>query len=307
MSGKRFTLYWSSLETYESCPQRFLWSRGWGTIDVGGGVGRSKPEPVKKSRHSAVMGIVIQRVVEDLYNLELWKYPVGLLKRLDEMVEKEFHYEISRNFIDWRFSPSKTELLQVCKAGVFGFLQTMKANKLLGQYAKAEVDLIGWIDKYNPVGGRADLIIRRDDDGVMILDGKNSQQKGKYTNPDQLRWYAMCYYLCYSQIPDKLGFIYYRFPYDSEKGESGVDWVTFTKEDLQGLARRAVDARKGMDKEKFLPTPSPSVCKFCDYETVCDARQGQKKENARRPRNEMDVLDGADGFVDFGFNSSKKN
>lgn len=323
------TLYWSNLELYETCPQGFLWGRGWGAIDVGGGPGRSKPVPFKESRHHAVMGIVIGGVLERLYNDELWRQPQGLPNRLMEMVNREFQYQLGKpgNYIDWRISPSKQELLQVCKDGVFGYLRTMKANRFLGEYARSEVDLVGYIKKNHPIGGRADFIIRRGAEqelpGVTLLDGKNGQSKGKYTNPDQLRWYALCFYLAYGQLPDRLGFVYFRYPYGmpmtdksgnpilddngEQKVEQGVDWVDFSKEDIQGLAQRAVAARNSMMKEKFDPTPSPSACRFCSYETVCKARQDQKKSRARRPKNTDDLLQGTDGFVEFGFDLGGTN
>jgi hypothetical protein len=321
--GKDFTLYWSSLERFENCPQSFLWYRGWGAIDVGGGPGKRKPKPFKDSRHHAVMGIVIGAVTERFYNDELWRQPQGLPNRLVEMTKKEFRYQIGkpRNYIDWRLAPSKADMLQVCQDGVQGFLRTVKANRLLGEYARSEVDLVGYINKWNPVGGRADYIIRRLEGkelpGITILDGKNSKSKGRYTDPDQLRWYAMCFYLAYGRLPDRLGFVYFRYPHGApmvdKKGEpvldddgnpmieQGVDWVPFTKEDIQGIAQRGAKARKAMDKEQFEPTPTPKGCRFCDYETVCKARQDQKKSRARKPKNTDDLLQGSEGFVEFGF------
>lgn len=312
--SRDFTLYWSNLERYEQCPQYFLWSKGWGAIDCGGGPGKKKPIPFKDSRHHAIMGIVIQGVLERLYNDELWRQPQGLVNRLVEMTEKEFKYQIAKpkNYIDWRVAPSRAEMLKVCRSGVVGYLRTMKHNRFLGEYARSEVDLVGYVNKYTPIGGRVDFIIRRPDEGelpgISILDGKNSKSKGKYTNPDQLRWYAMVFYLQYGRLPDRLGFVYFRYPYGTpveggEEGEvdEGVDWVDFTKEDIQGLAQRAINARKGIDKEKFDPTPVPKVCKWCPYETVCEARQAQKKSRARRPKNTDDLLQGTDGFIEFGF------
>lgn len=300
---KEFTLYWTGMEHYEACPQRFLWGRGWGSIDVGGGPGRSKPKPVRSSRHHAIMGIVVGRVIENLYNNELWREPKTLAAQLQKMTEREFTFEVSkkgdRNFIDWRLAPSKAEMLQTCTESVLGFLRTMKHNRLLGPYARAEVELLGWINKYNPVGGRVDLLIRRDDTGISILDGKNSKEKGKYTTPDQLRFYALCFYLAYGKLPDRVGFIYFRFPADPEKGETGIDWMTCTREDVEGLAQRAVDARRSMDKEQFPATPSPTTCKYCDYETVCPARQAQKEANRRKTKKKGDDLDDVVGFVDL--------
>lgn len=302
-SGKRFTLYWSSLAMFEGCPQSFLWAKGWGAIDLGRGPGRGKQRPVQKSEHHAVMGTVIQYALERFYNDELWKSlpPTQLRDRLMEIAEESFKMELAKRFVDWRLAPPMEEVRQTIRDGILGYMKTLKAHMLLGPYAKAEVELLGYIDKYNPVGGRADMILRRDDTGVTILDGKNGKRykDGKggmmtFTDPDQLRWYSLLYFLCHQQMPDRLGFIYYRYPYGApvlnDKGEptgdteTGVDWVPCTKEDIKGLAQRAVDARRAMEKEKFDATPSWKQCKFCDFETVCPQRQAQKEANRRAPR-----------------------
>jgi predicted RecB family nuclease len=176
----------------------------------------------------------------------------------------------------------------------------MKAHKFIGPYAKAEVGLVGWIDQYTQVGGRADLIIRRDDSGLTILDGKNTKRKDP--DPDQLRWYALLFKLSYKQVPERIGFVWYRFPYNEDTGESGVEWVPFTDEDLEGIAQRVVQARLSMRKGKFDPTPTPTNCKYCDFETVCEARKTQREFNAarRRPKEEKPKeAAGPDGFGDL--------
>lgn len=292
MPPVQFVLYYSSFETYSQCPQRFLWGRGWPGIDLGAGPGKRKPVPVEDSKQHAVMGIVIQRAIERMYNDELWKDPSTLLGKLMDIVESEFAYEVRRSYIDWKVSQPYAELLTICKDGVHGYLKTMKAHRLLGPFARAEVDMSAWIDRKYLVGGRADVIIRRPDDGTTILDGKNSQQKGKYTSPDQVRWYAMCYKFSTGKLPERLGFVYYRYPYGTpvEGGgvEEGVDWVPCSEEDVQGLALSASDVYGRIITEDFDPTPSPKNCKFCNYETVCDARKDQKNAN-RRPRAEPDL------------------
>ena len=316
---KKFTLYWSSLDMYEACPQKFLWTRGWGAIDNGGGPRRKKPPPYKKSEHHAVMGTAIQAVIERFYNDELWKLldPVTLKRRLLEMADKELKLEIAKRFINWRLSIPRDEMEELVRGGVMGYIRTLKAHSLLGPYARAEVDLIGYINKYNPIGGRADTIIRRADTGVTILDGKNSKRykDGKgglmtYTDPDQLRWYALCYYLCYQKMPDRLGFVYYRYPAgdpvldvdgkETGEKEPGVEWVKATKEDIEGLAQRALDARKGMDKERFPAVPHWKTCRFCDYEEACPERQAQRKKNSRKRKGSSEIpLDDTPGVQDF--------
>lgn len=331
---RRQSLYWSSLRSYEGCPQSYLWGRGWGAIDVGGGPGRPKPISLERSRHHAVMGIVLADFWEALYNDCEWEHPDGMMDRLLARAKKCFDRELMnpRNFIDWRLAPPRDELWETIEKGVRGYILTMKQHKLLGPYAKSEQDLSCYIDKWTPIGGRADLIIRREDTGITILDGKNSKRykdrkTGKpitHTDPDQLRWYALCFYLCYHRLPDRLGFVYFRYPYGStvvdfegnpvhkvdEHGqdlgehdvEDGVDWVSFTPADLKGLAVRAKDALRQMNREQFAAKPSPPHCKFCDFEMVCPERIAQKKANSRTRKSGPPELSGSpqEGLVVFG-------
>jgi hypothetical protein len=299
------TLYWSHLKAYEECPQKCLWHYGWGDIDLGRGPGKGKPKPLDKSMHHAVMGIVIQAVLEDLYNKELWKHPQGLKKRLVEMTKEKLTSTLPQFYIDWNDSPPFEELEQVCVDGVLGYLDTMKAHRLLGVYARSEVELFGFAESWLPVGGRADFVVRRDDTGITLLDGKNSGTKMKWVDPDQLRWYALCFSLGYRKIPDRLGFVWFRYPHNETTGESGVDWVEFTKRDLVSLADRAKKVRRGQEAEKFKPTPSYKVCRFCDYESVCEARQEAKAQNAakrNRKNTSLPIFDENEGGVfELGF------
>jgi hypothetical protein len=302
-------LYWSTLRMYEECPQKCLWSRGSPGVDLGAGPGRRKPVQDLRSEHHLVMGCVIADVMERLYNDELYKDPTRLISRLRELVETFFESEMAKRHIDYGAwgCPDRDEMLRVCMDGTLGYIRTMKLNRILGTYAMAEVDLRTQIDKWNPVGGRADLIVTRPDSGTTIYDGKNSKYVGKYTDPDQLRWYALMYFLAYGKLPDRLAFIYFRYPAGTPPDEgvppdsewTGLVEVPFTRDDIKGIAQRGKDAGKSMWKGEWDPTPSPSVCKFCDYENVCEARQAQKASNRRKKKPAM--LDGVDGVVQFGF------
>ena len=320
-----FTLYWSSLDMYEKCPQSFLWNKGWGVIDVGGGPGQKKPKPYKKSEHHAVMGTVIQAVVERFYNDELWNVlqPMMLRDRLLELADEYLRLELAKRFVDWRLAGmTREEMAKTVRDGILGYMRTMKAHRLLGPYAKAELDMVAYVNKWTPIGGRADLVVRRDDTGTTIVDGKNGRRykDGKIqVDPDQLRWYALCFWLSYHQMPDRLGFVYYRYPSgdpildadgkDTGAKEPGVEWIPYTRDDLKGLAQRAVDARKAMNKERFQATPDWRACRYCDYESVCPERQSQKANNRRSPKSVEGLLDGiggADGgIVEFTMGSEK--
>lgn len=317
-----FTLYWSSLSLFEDCPQSFLWAKGWGSIDVGGGPGRKKPIPVKKTEHHAILGIAIQGAIERFYNDRLWATMAApdLRDKLLQLGAESLELELSRKFVDWvKANMTRADMHVLVRDAILGYIRTLKAHRLLGPYAQAEVEMLARLNNATPIGGRADVIIRREDTGTTIIDGKNSKrykdQKDKtkwmtFTDPDQLRWYALLYYLCFKTMPDRLGFVYYRYPYGNEvigvdgnvvpgRYEEGVEWVAYTKDDLKGLAHRAITARESMNKEAFEARPEPNKCRMCDYETVCPERQAQKEANRRGPRKSLNVLGEGTGFVEL--------
>jgi len=285
-------LYWTGFDRYENCPQQYLWYYGWPGIDVGGGPGKKKPVPKQRSEHHLLMGTVIQAVVEWMYLTEAWKNPVTLRSSARETLDKRFERELARRFVDWH-EVTRQEIYDICLSGVMGYLDTMVANRLVGDVMRPEIEFIGCLkqDSY-PIAVRADLVIVRKNTnvlpGVTVLDGKNSKHKDKYTNPDQLRWTALCHYLRQGTLPDRLGWCYYRYPAGTpipgtDQVETGIDWVSYTLDEVKGLAARAIEAHDGLLAQNFDPHPVPKVCKFCDYEPVCEARQTTKRRRKPKP------------------------
>lgn len=330
------TIFWSHFEAYEECPQKFLWKYGWGVIDLGRGPGRGKPIPKEaiRSAHSALMGNVLSEAIERLYNEEWWREPATLAPRLTSFVEKIFALKLEKTFIQWDEnwvpgggswdkSPPRSILLQTCLDGILNYLRTMKRNRLLGPYARSEVDLSGCLpDRSTKIAGRPDLIVRREDTGISILDGKNSESVGRYTNPDQLRWYALCFYLAHNVLPSRLGFVYFRYPegcppkateeFTPPPAEewTGIVDVPVVKEEIKLLAHRSAATRKVMLKELFDPSPSTKACKFCEFQTVCPAFASWKEANKRKPKKPTTEIEKAiseaDGIIAFGGGESPR-
>jgi hypothetical protein len=296
--GPDSKISWSSFSRFEGCGQSFLWRYGWEGVDFGYGPGGKMPRKAE-SRHNAVPGLVVQAVLERLYNDELYQDPARLRLKLDALAEREWSRIERKNPIDYSESrKSRGEMLVECRKAIQGYLNTMKHHRLLGPYAQAEVMLTGWINKWVQIWGYADMIIRRDDTGVTILDGKFTKYRDKM-DPDQLRFYALLFLLSYNVMPDRIGFVWYRFPYDPESEEEGVEWVPFEKEDLQGLALRVTQARDKMRFRKFEAKPTPEGCKYCEFLDRCPERQAQILDNSKgREKKVVEELQGG-GFSDF--------
>ena len=273
--NKDSILFWSHLKMYEECPQRFLWTKGWDGIDLGNGDGKPKTPTYEISRHHAIMGIAIHHAFELLYNDELWRDGANLSQKMEELALKEFEKLLKKSFIDYEQAKmTDDDMREVVASGARGYVQTMKHNKLLGPYAKAEQKVIAWIDKWNPVGGIIDGMIRRDDVGLILLDGKNAKAKD-FVDTDQLVFYALLFKLAYKKSPDKLGVVWFRYPYEEGTEETGVTWVDFKDEDIVRVAERAKKAKHNMYKKKFLATPSRKSCLFCAYKNTCEERKAE--------------------------------
>ena len=314
-------LYWSSLKMMRECPQKYLWHKGHPHHDLGSGYGKKKPLPEdhkKKSEHNKLMGSVLSKVVEDLYNKELWRETKTLVSVVKEIAMEEFIKLEKKSYCLWTYM-TRDQAIQVCVEGAVNFLSIMKENKLLGKKNKSELAMTPIINKYVSACGIADLVINYDgEEDVHILDGKNAMTPGKYEDEDQLRWYAMCFLLDYGVMPKGVGFFYFRYPSDNppnnnEWGES-EDWtglvkVSFDLSDAKRLAKEAIATSKTINKGKFEANPKPKHCGFCDYEPVCPQRQEQREANAkkrglRKTKPEVLVVEDEPAIVKIGF--SKK-
>jgi len=294
------------------CPQKFLWSYGHPDHDLGAGMGKRKPLPdesQRSSEHHKLMGSVLSKVVEDLYNQELWRDPPNLLSKLEKIAEEEFERLEKRLYCLWTYM-TREESLNICIEGAGNLLRIMKENRLLGQWNKSELRMTPNINKYVNACGIADLVFRNKEGEIFIYDGKNASTPGKYEDEDQLRWYALCFRIQYGVLPKNLGFFYFRYPSNNppnnpvcedkyKENWTGVIEVDCNLEDVKRLAKEAIDVSKAIYKGVFEANPVPKNCKFCDFEAVCSERQTQREENAkkrglRKPKIPLKEISGFD-------------
>lgn len=323
-------LYWSSYNVFK-CPQRFIWKYGFEGIDFGNGPGKPKSPDNIRSEHHAIMGTVIQSVVEDFYNNKLYipliENPTkeelrNTISVLSKKTKDKFSDEIysEKKYINWREAPTASQMEKVCVDGVIGYIKTAVANYLFGEINEAEkhivIDSLG--DTGIKIGAKIDLYIERPNDskhnpGITIVDGKNSKYMGKYLDKDQLLFYAVCVFLQKGVMPDRLGFVHYRFPYGNKISHisisKGVDWINFTSDDVVSMMSKIIETGKKLDTykpEDFFSNPSPKMCRFCEWE--CEARKLQREANSKiKSKKNAFVLDniGSDGFSDISLEETK--
>lgn len=258
-------IYWSHIAAYTTCPRNFLWSSGWPGIDLGQGPGKRMKRPEKVDRTHAIMGQAIQEVVELMYNYDMWNKTDDrsrLETALVHMTEKTLARLCSRDR-----QPSTQEMQETCKKGVLNYLDIASHHSLWGVPAKPEYELLSTVDGV-PMGGRVDLLYTSSPFGTMILDGKNSKSKS-YVSQDQLRWYSLIYESLHGQLPDRVGFVWYRHPPQEDSEDTGITWVDLRAQDMTKLRNKMGRVVEGMRLHQFDPSPSEKACRFCDFQSIC--------------------------------------
>jgi len=272
---------YSGFKTYLTCPRQY-----WHQY-----IGKTKLT-VQDNRVSMLYGSVVGTIFEAFYNDQLWRKPdvvTALLTLVDPMIKRIMAEEVRKggafNWSDPRTVRQYSNLdalrADVVKAIPNG-LAIIKAHRFLGPFAEAEMKLDSPLEGHT-LGGRADFVIERTrpHGDLIILDGKGSEHRGKYVDGMQLRWYAMLYRMRYQRIPDKLGFVFWRWG-----PNRAVDWVDFTPEGLTDLSKEVLGSIAKIEEGKaslrgeapkgggpFSAVAKEHNCKLCSYVTVCPEGQ----------------------------------
>lgn len=278
-----------------------------------------KPE----DRLGSVFGSTVGLLFEDFYNQRFWKQEqpqAFVMERVGAATARIIKQETSPRWgrpggvLLWKgdgegqnprgMYVDRDELMADVRDAVRRGFQIIKHYRLLGPYAEAEVKLDKRVEGHT-LGGRADFILKRTKPhhDRCVLDGKGSKYRDRYVSPKQLLWYGMLYWLCFDKVPDKLGFVYWRYaPPDS------LDWLDFSEADLDQLLEEALGAvetierltaslpapesdiaaidRMKLARGVFKPKANENNCRFCPYATATQCSWGfsvrQKMEQSRR-------------------------
>jgi hypothetical protein len=288
--SSHYVMRWVYYSEYNSCPQKYLWNWGHEEIDLGNGLGNPKTPTDLLSSHDSAMGIAIAYAIEKFYNESLWKASTmeEMKIKLKKIAVDKLKEECENNYINWAACPSLSEMEVICTEGVYSFLTTLKGNKLLSSNTKSEIILRHLVDDEFYIKGTLDILIEKDDN-YTILDGKNTKYREKYLKKEQLLYYALLVYLNSSKLVERIGWLYYRFPYiEGNPEEKGVKWVDYTLLDLEILMGKVKSTWEGIKNKRFDPTPSSFECRFCPFQTGCTSRHVPKKRNPKE--HELEVV-----------------
>lgn len=274
-----YVMRWLYYSEYLACPRKYLWTWGHEEIDLGNGLGNGKTPSDQLSTHESAMGIAIAYAIELFYNNQMWREPSQdkLKEDLRNLVSSKLEEECKNGYINWLSSPSLEDMKKTCTDGVMNFLKTIKGNRLLTANTKSEIIIRHLIDDEFYIKGTLDILMEKDGH-YNILDGKNTKYRQKYLKKDQLLYYALLIYLTEGVLVDKLGWLYYRFPFqEGNPEETGVEYIEYNLLDLEILLSKIKMTWENMKAKKFPATPSNFECRFCSFQSACSDRYAPKK------------------------------
>lgn len=292
------------------------------------------PPPKPDNGINALFGIIIGGIFEVFYRDRIWQHK-NYVDRLFSLIEPQFVAATTQQrrpvMYDWSDPKanyqSKADLFKDVAEAIPVGLTLIKENRLLGLKAEPEMKLDAKFGTKNEhlIGGRADFVIERvsPENDLIILDGKGSKHREKYVDGGapkrkgapiegtQLKWYALLYRKHFGRLPDKLGYVFWRFPHPT-----GMEWIEFTKSSVDALEHQVVSTldrlaknvrrlelvsgqKKTYDelRQELFPAQPSGGCRFCSYSASCPEGKAYiaqaESEDRRRTKTKL-PLSGVD-------------
>lgn len=243
--------------------------------------------PVKRDPTSSLYGSVIGLVFDWFYSNDVWKSddPVAELRSfipmaMNHIIEKEKEKQEDLEIDPYNLSKIEESVYNDIPSG----LESIRKHKLLSLNSHSELDLTV-IYKHPDhgltvkIGGRSDFTHYFSHEDVWILDGKGSNWREIYSDPEQLIWYATQHYLKYHVAPTRLGFLYWKFP------EDPVQWIDYDESAIRSSLNITFDVAKNIKLKVFRPRVSKE-CRMCAYINLCE----EGKEFAEQMRIETKTV-----------------
>jgi len=243
INKEEFTLSPSSIKAYEDCPLKFKYQK---IMRV--------PQPAGVATD---LGSVIHAVTEEMANEKAKGVKLTKEKGMEKLKEK-WIFRSYQNQTDENKAMGRAE--QMIDAYLKWEDETK--NTLVDTEIPFEVK-IGEIT----FTGRIDRLEKNPDGKFEVVDFKSGSSvisKNKAKIDPQLNIYAKAVEKIKGELPVKASLFYV------EKDKM-VEYPV-TKESVNEALEPIIEMTKEILKENFTPTPSFQACKFCSYQSICDAK-----------------------------------
>jgi CRISPR/Cas system-associated exonuclease Cas4 (RecB family) len=257
-------LSYSQYRTYIQCPRLYHYQA------------THVPPPVKSSAYFSLYGRLIEAFFKK-YTNQYTKQKTGLSNEdIRSILKNMWDHLLNTSYVCWDDPWVKESSDQIFES-VYSDVLLNIAKFDLWVRSKSEVSYEIFLKKSRDViTCRLDFIWPKSDGTVEIIDGKGTNKMDKNVDVEQLFFYALVYMLKNRKLPDKIGFLYYRYQL--------IKYVDFDLQTILDFKDKLVIVKRSIKETKvFEPKVGLSKqCKWCDYRFTCDAYAAKKDANAEK-------------------------
>ena len=271
-------LSYSQYRTFLQCPRLYHYQA------------TKVPPPVKPSSYFALYGILIEAFFKKYTNVYTKQGVTLSNDQIREILKSLWGYVLEKNYVDWS-DPWVNETADQILENVYNDVLLNMNTFFFWKEAQSEVSFEVLLKKSQDVlSCRMDFIWRKPDGTVEILDGKGTNKLDKNVDIEQLLFYALMYLLRNKRVPDKLGFLYYKYHL--------IKYIDFNMDTVMAFKDKLALVKRAISKtEVFEPVVGLSKhCKWCAYRFGCDAYNDKKDANAQKKQSLITQTD-AGGII----------
>jgi hypothetical protein len=270
-------LSYSGYKTYIQCPKRYLKE-----------VNRVKP-PEETSAYFKLYGLLIEKFFKlhsNVYSKDNSNLDNGTIHKI---LKKLWLGILEKNYVNWTDPWVKESSEHIFESVYQDVLKNLDKFKFWCN-ANSEVTFDVYLKKSDDhLICRLDYIVTNPDGTVEILDGKGTYKMDKTVDIEQLYFYILMYYLHNKKLPDKAGFLYYKF--------QTIRYVDFDKDIITDFMKKLSIVKNAAktDSKYEAKVGISKQCKWCAYKTDCveliSAREALANKRKAKAKVKPDVLD----------------
>lgn len=264
-------LSYSNYSTYIKCP-RLYYNR----------VNYVEP-PMKESKYFALYGILVEMFFKQYTNVLLKQRVKLSKKKIKEMLWKNWEWILDKNFVEWTDPWVKESSDQIFEQAFQDVLLNIEKFSFWSE-SQSEVSINVKIKKTDDLFTcRLDFLRRNPEGKIKIIDGKGTKKLDKNVDLEQLYFYALMHLFHFKKLPDRIGFLYYRYQM--------IKYIDFDEETIENFKKKLLMVKKTIKNDKeFKPKVKLSKqCKWCPYKDTCDAYLDVRSEKNKKKDSIIDV------------------
>lgn len=276
---------YSDYRTYLDCPRLYRYRKD------------KVPTPQKESRYFALYGLLVELFFKK-YTNEVARSGRNLTDdNVREVLKELWKYILDTNYVVWGdpwVKAGSDEIFETAYQDVIDNLRKFTFWK----DARSEVSFNIHLKKSGDIlTCRMDFVVEPEGGPVEILDGKGKMKIDTDADVEQLYFYALVYLLNKGRLPNKIGFLYYKFKL--------IKYIDFDQETIMNFRDKLAIVKQSVKADTtFTPKVGLSKqCKWCAYRSGCDAYMQKKQANAEKKtaRNGGPIIIPNGSVQEFGF------